>query len=223
MKDISQMRQMVIAIAMFTFFMGGGCSTPGATIALAAGGTALAGIMPGNQIEQIYYLGAFDPYEQLPPAVYRVRVQGQASAISQMKFGSGWVHASVADSLNADIGFDPSADFGKGLTVAKHKSDSQNPINAGRRLVLFGPEGFREAPKDHRLVIVMGSSPEKYFNAVDKTMGLLNSATRTAGQVKQELFDEQRGARKEQDELEAISKAIQKPEETSANSKDKPQ
>lgn len=212
MKTVSSMRQLVAGFIISTVCcVCNGCSTPGETIALAAGGTALAGTMPGNQLEQIYYLGVFDPYEQLPPAVYRIRVRGQASAISLMKFGSGWVHASVADSLNTDIGFDPSAGFGEGLTV-KQKSSSQGPINPGRRLVLFGPEGFREAPKDHRLVIVMGSSPEDYFKAIDKTMGLLNPAARTNGQVKQELFDEQREARKEQAALETISKTFDKGE-----------
>ncbi|HYE33628.1 MAG TPA: hypothetical protein VEH27_19570, partial [Methylomirabilota bacterium] len=44
-------------------------------------------------------------------------------------------------------------------------------LNPGRRLVLFGPEGFREAPRDHRLVIVMGADPSGYFEAIDSALG----------------------------------------------------
>lgn len=52
------------------------------------GTTLLGARTPANEIEQIYYLGVFDPQEQLEPMVYRVRVHGQASPISGMKFGS---------------------------------------------------------------------------------------------------------------------------------------
>jgi hypothetical protein len=44
-------------------------------------------------------------------------------------------------------------------------------LQTGRRLVLFGPEGFREAPRDHRLVILMGTSPEEFFKAIDTALG----------------------------------------------------
>ncbi len=44
-------------------------------------------------------------------------------------------------------------------------------------MILFGPEGFREAPVDHRLVVVMGSSPEKFFSMVDQTLGIVAAAT----------------------------------------------
>jgi len=36
---------------------------------------------------------------------------------------------------------------------------------------MFGPEGFRESPADHRLVVVMGSSPQAFFQAIDQTLG----------------------------------------------------
>jgi hypothetical protein len=42
--------------------------------------------------------------------------------------------------------------------------------------MMFGPEGFREAPANHRLVLVMGSSPEKYFEAVDTVLGTVSQA-----------------------------------------------
>jgi len=53
------------------------------------------------------------------------------------------------------------------------KQDDQlksSALQAGRRLVLFGPEGFREAPRDQRLVIIMGTDPSKYFAAVNKVL-----------------------------------------------------
>ena len=67
-----------------------GCNSLPQSIALGAGiATAVGAVIPGHDIEQVYYLGAFDPHEQVPPALFRVRVRGQASIISWMRFGSG--------------------------------------------------------------------------------------------------------------------------------------
>ena len=63
-------------------------------------GTAYLAASPSNEIEQVYYIGIFDPQEQLPPQVYRIRVRGQASAFSRTRFASGWVRAEIADSLS---------------------------------------------------------------------------------------------------------------------------
>lgn len=52
-----------------------GCDTTGAIIGGIAGITVLAGLSPSNEIDQVYYLGVFDPQEQIPPTVYRVRVR----------------------------------------------------------------------------------------------------------------------------------------------------
>jgi hypothetical protein len=49
--------------------------------------------------------------------------------------------------------------------------EKDNGLLTGRRLIMFGPEGFREAPKNHRLVVVMGSNPDKFFSAVDEALG----------------------------------------------------
>lgn len=148
------------------------CGSLEGNLALGVVGTTIAGShSPNSEIQQIYYLGVFDPREQLPPQVYRVRVHGQASAISATRFASGWVQASVVDSLATSVGFDEQGDIKIG------KQDNQfTPIETGRRLVLFGPEGFREAPKDHRLVIVMGSNPEDFFNAIDQSLGVVAEA-----------------------------------------------
>ena len=135
--------------------------------------TAVGAASPAQEIEQIYYLGVFDPQEQIPPTVYRIRVHGQASILSGMKFGSGWAPARVIDSLGSDLGYD----FNSGaLNVAGADGNLEGRIQTGRRLIMFGPEGFREAPKDHRLVIVMGASPEKFFNALDRSLGVINQA-----------------------------------------------
>lgn len=137
--------------------------------------TVSGAVSPAHEIEQTYYLGVFDPNDQLPPQVYRLSVRGQASAISNVKFGSGWVPASVVDSLSGHIAYDANATSGSGLTITRDDAMSGG-IQTGRRLIQFGPEGFREAPRDHRLVIVMGASPKAFFEAVDRTLGSLSSA-----------------------------------------------
>lgn len=57
------------------------------------------------------------------------------------------------------------------MIIGKSDDGTLSELTGNRRLVLFGPEGFREAPKDHRLVIVMGMSPEDYFQAIDQALG----------------------------------------------------
>ncbi len=152
-----------------------GCgSTEGNVVLGAVGATVLGARSASHEIEQIYYFGVFDPQEQLPPQVYRVRVHGQASFISFMRFASGWVHASLIDSLATNVGFSDN-----GLTIEKADNDNLPPFKTGRKLVLFGPEGFREAPKDHRLVLVMGSDPEAFFSAMDSSLGTLSLARTT--------------------------------------------
>ena len=146
------------------------CSSTGDTVAAVAGGaTALGGYSPTNEIEQIYYLGVFDPMEQIPQAVYRVRVRGQASFLSRTKFASGWVPAAVVDSLGGKITFDTQT--GDATTEGGEVIPG---LGSGRRMVVFGPEGFRESPRDHRLVLVMGASPEDFFQGIDSALGVLS-------------------------------------------------
>lgn len=178
-------RALVVGLVLLMAF-GAGCD---ALIPLVAGGTvgvtAVGAHAPAQEIQQVYYLGVFDPQEQVDPTVYRVTVHGQASVISRMKFGSGWVPANVVDALNTSIGFDKKSDR---PVIRTAEGKDPEGIQTGRRLVLFGPEGFREAPADHRLVIVMGSDPEAYFRAVDEVLGVVagaqqeqrNSTLRTA-------------------------------------------
>ncbi|MBI5330556.1 MAG: hypothetical protein HZB71_08090 [Betaproteobacteria bacterium] len=139
-----------------------GCANAPENRALAGAGLFAAAVSPSDDILQTYYLGVFDPTEQIPQTVYRVRVRGQANMLSRTHYASGWVPASLVDTLN-------SADVSKLGSAAAGSPFAGNYRN--RRLVMFGPEGFREAPKDHRLVIVMGSNPEDFFNAVDSALG----------------------------------------------------
>jgi hypothetical protein len=144
-----------------------GCATPVQTAGLTVGITAAGAHSPTTEIEQIYYLGVFDPQEQVPPAVYRVRVHGQASMISVANFASGWVPASVADSLTTQMQF---TDTGAIKVSKDDNQDAPVSLKTGRRLILFGPEGFREAPRDYRLVIIMSSDPSKYFQTVSQVL-----------------------------------------------------
>ncbi len=166
-------RAAMLSAWMMTMALCAGCNPTDQWIGGGIGVTALGAHSPDNEIEQIYYLGVFDPQEQVPPSVYRVRVHGQASLISNTRFASGWVRADLIDSLNTSVGFDP--DTGR-VQVSKGASDQLVSLQTGRRLMMFGPEGFREAPKDHRLVIVMGASPETFFQAIDQSLGAVSQA-----------------------------------------------
>lgn len=151
----------VLAIGLLS-----GCATPTQTAGLAMGGVTLFGARtPAQELEQIYYVGVFDPEEQIPPTVYRLTVRGQASAFSQTRFASGWVPAGVIDSLNGRVGLEAT---GNGEAQFAQTNSAYNAqLKPGRRLMMFGPEGFREAPADHRLVLVMGADPRKFFELMD--------------------------------------------------------
>lgn len=151
-----------------------GCNSIPQNVALGAViGTGVGSIIPGHDIEQVYYLGSFDPQEQVPPALYRVRVRGQASIISWMRFGSGWVPAELIDSLGSSVEINKKD--GK-IVMTKAGADEISKLTIGRRLMQFGPEGFREVPKDHRLVIMMGANPEDFFKAMDDALGAVSQA-----------------------------------------------
>lgn len=151
-----------------------GCNSVPQNVALGAViGTGVGAIIPGHDIEQVYYLGSFDPQEQVPPALYRIRVRGQASIISWMRFGSGWVPSELIDSLGSSVEINKKD--GK-IVMTKAGQDERSKLTIGRRLMQFGPEGFREVPKDHRLVIMMGANPEDFFKAMDMALGSISQA-----------------------------------------------
>jgi hypothetical protein len=165
-------------LLLLSILITNGCAVFGA----AMGVTTFIGLTPGHQFEEVYYLGVFDPQEQVPPTVYRIIVQGKASSFSKMKFGSGWVPAQLVDSLNTNLSFG-NASKSNLMEFEKGMEEEMTAPKTGRRLVMFGPEGFREAPPaDHRLVIVMGASPEEYFQAMDSVLGEIS-------QIKHELIE----------------------------------
>lgn len=183
-----------------------GCSETGKIAAGISVGSYLLGLSPSNQIEQIYYLGVFDPMEQVPPAVYRIRVHGQASAISRKKYASGWVPAHVIDSLGTHLGFADSE-----VVEKTQNSDILSQFTTGRRLMMFGPDGFREAPKGHRLVIVMGTDPSAFFTGIDESLGMLTKAhaDQVDAELQERLITVLTAADNEQDRLTQLEKDIE--------------
>ena len=187
-----------------------GCATPYQTAALGlVGATAVGAHSPSHEIQQIYYLGVFDPQEQIPPTIYRVTVHGQASFISGTEFASGWVPAQLVDSLNSRLSLDASG-VENPLKFVKGEESTLSTLKTGRRLVMFGPEGFREAPRDHRLVIVMGASPQKFFEAIDTALGDLAQvrAERSNTGLQQKLFKALVQVREEQNAMKQFERDV---------------
>jgi hypothetical protein len=189
-----------------------GCHSLAAQVTGGIVGTTFLGARSvGSEIQQTYYLGVLDPESQVPTQVYRLRVHGQGSALGFTRFGSGWVPAAIADSLGTNISFDKDS---SGPSIQSASKDSTAVLKPGRRLVLFGPEGFREAPADQRLVIVMGSDPSAYFQGIETALGNVaegkakQSAQQSSGQLNQSLFSTLTQLDQEREELEEFSKAI---------------
>ncbi|HYC76791.1 MAG TPA: hypothetical protein VEI02_04095 [Planctomycetota bacterium] len=171
-------------------------------------GTVALGRTPSHDLEQIYYLGVFDPMEQVPPTLYRVIVRGQASAMSNVKYASGWVPSAVVDTLQTRMFFDPQT----GDLQIKGGQAGDVGIKPDRRMFMFGPEGFREAPMDHRLVIVMGADPSAYFEAVDSVLGGLateRAESRAASKANNALvFDRMRSIVRQQERVEGLKREL---------------
>jgi hypothetical protein len=188
-----------------------GCHTAAETAGLVAGATATGAISPANEIEQVYYVGTFDPEEQLPPQVYRLRVHGQSSAISGDSFASGWVPAKLIDSLSGRVTLDPYG--GSGPVITGPSSADEVNLNVGRRMWMFGPEGFRVAPADYRLAIVMSADPSKYFDAMDQMLGIstLASTGQSGGgnsQVQTDLLDSYRAILNSREQLQKVQQQV---------------
>jgi hypothetical protein len=199
-----------LIIAFCLLLVTPGCDTPEKTIGLTAGlavGTTLVGSRsPGHEIEQVYYVGMLDPQEQLPPTIYRLTVRGQASALSTVKFASGWVPANLIDTLNS------SASFSEDKLHPTFTSDDTTPVKleSGRRMVMFGPEGFRPAPKDHRLVMVMGAKADRFFQAMDEVLGSIGkvSVAEENDQFRQQLLKEMQNVRSEMQSITRIQEDL---------------
>lgn len=185
-----------------------GCGTE--NIALRnrqVGGTLAALAMtPNADIEQTYYLGSFDPQDQVPPAVYRIRVRGQSSILNRTRFASSWVPAEVVDALTGSIAF---ADSSSTSVTAGNGFGRGDGLKVGRGMVMFGPEGFREAPRNHRLVIIMGSDPEQVEQAFASALGTVAIAKfgKSGAGVDQEVMDLLLQLATEKDSLRALQQA----------------
>lgn len=188
-----------------------GCATPTQTAGLAMGGVTLFGARtPAQELEQIYYVGVFDPEEQIPPTVYRLTVRGQASAFSQTRFASGWVPAGVIDSLNGRVGLEAT---GNGeVQFAQTNSAYNAQLKTGRRLMMFGPEGFREAPADHRLVLVMGADPRKFFEMMDGAAASISGVAVERGNaaLEKQLLEALLAASRSREGLRKFSESVDK-------------
>ena len=163
-----------LLILLFSLSLAAGCGDTTQTVTAGILGlTYLGGQSPNNEIEQVYYIGSIDPQGQVPPQMYRIRLHGQASFYSNTKFASGWVPAAVIDSLS-----NKSLAAKSGISTCAEGDTGCAPeaIESLRRLVQFGPDGFRYAPENHRLVVVMGADPSAFFSSVDQALGTIGAA-----------------------------------------------
>lgn len=212
----------VTAIAVIPLSLFAGCNTLEGKVASGiVGATVYAGQTPAHELEQTFYLGVFDPQEQVPPSVYRVRVRGQASFMSRTNFASGWVNAAFVDSLGTAWNFDGESGS---FQVDKVGESELAKLQTGRRQVLFGPHGFREAPRDQRLCIVMGANPDAWFEAIDNAIGVVAEAStdRRIGQLKSDVFDALATAKAEKDALEKLAARVAQLEKSAAPNQQPP-
>ncbi len=173
-------------VVLFAVLFAAGCDTLEGKLALGTGAlTALGGRTPSHEIQQTYYLGVFDPQGQVEPSVYRVRLHGQSSFLNRVQFASGWLPSIAVDSIGTRINFDEKTGVSKVTrndykkTNGTDKAPDEAEFETGRRLIMFGPEGFREAPANHRLVVAMGSDPEAYFQIANEALEAVASVTQT--------------------------------------------
>lgn len=195
-------------IAIVSLALGALTGCESLTVAQRAGiGWASVGsTTPNADLQQTYYLGSFDPRGQLPPAIYRVRVRGQSSILNQTRFASSWVPAEVVDSLTGSI----SVNMSDGTVSAARDGASKSTLEgAGRGLVLFGPEGFREAPRGHRLVVIMGSNPEQVEQAFSSALGTVAKVRfgQSGGALDRDLFARLTELASEREQLKALAAA----------------
>ena len=173
------MNKLTMAAWLPLVLLAGGCDTIAQrNQAVLAAGIGALSVTPSFDLEQTYYLGSFDPAGQLPPTLYRIRVRGQSSVLNNTKFASSWVPAEVVDALTGSASLDVKSGS---ITIGKDSGSPGFNVNeSGRRLMQFGPEGFRSAPKGHRLVILMGASPETVEQAFASALGSVAMAANGA-------------------------------------------
>jgi hypothetical protein len=122
--------------------------------------------------------------------------------MNRTKFASGWVRAELIDSLGTRAAFkdgeEQASVSGDGAAVGE--------LGSGRRMVMFGPEGFREAPRDHRLVMVMGADPSAFFAAMDDVLGTVAEVEveRESSKAGKELMARMERLRQTRDRVQAV-------------------
>lgn len=117
-----------------------------------------------QDFQQTYYLGVYDPNEEVTQQLYRVTIVGDAKWYSNVKYASGWAPAEAVDALTGTVTPEKAR-----IKISGEGGDVRLP--PGRSLVLYGPEGFRVVPQDHRLVLVMSSDPSEFFKQVQLIAG----------------------------------------------------
>ncbi len=194
---------LLIAAALAALSGCGGMSVAHRNQLIGGSGVVAGSLFPSTDVEQTYYLGSFDPRSQLPPAIYRIRMRGQSSFLNRARFASSWVPAEVVDALTGSLDID--SRHGK-VSVSQDDSTKVSLEGSGRGLVLFGPEGFREAPRKHRLVVIMGASPEDVEQAFSSALGSVAKVKfgQSAGSLDRDLFSLMLDLGKEREQLKAI-------------------
>ena len=93
-----------------------------------------------------------------------------------------------------------------GAVGTQRGSDPSQLSDQDRKLVLFGPEGFRTAPRGHRLVVVMGSSPEAVEQAFSSALGTVARVrfSPSATSVERDLFAQLNELAAERDQFKAL-------------------
>lgn len=127
-------------------------------------GPLLLGACASQDFQQTYYLGVYDPNEDVTQQLYRVKVSGDTPWYSTVKYASGWAPAETIDALTGAV-----EQRRDGIRIGAQGPEVRLP--PGRSLVLYGPEGFRIVPQDHRLVLVMSSDPSEFFKQVQLIAG----------------------------------------------------
>ena len=146
-------------------------SIRGLALALTACGAASCS---DTRIHTTHYLGVFDPQQQVPEELYKVTIDGNASAVSDVKYASGWVPAAQADLLVTQL----QRDDQDNITITGDASKTVS-VALRRRFFEIGPSGVSTQPEDGRFVIVMGANPDYFF----KKMGLLTRFGKDDGEV----------------------------------------
>lgn len=118
---------------------------------------------------EYYYLGIYDAQEQLPQEMYRFRLAGYGNPFTKVKFASGWLPAAMVDPIDSDLSF--GSNDGKVSYSSTAGDGARSTFKSFRPFYIFGPEGFRKAPQDHRLCIIMSANPEKIFQMAERFAG----------------------------------------------------